>query len=264
MSDLPYVYRTATKYEPPQLEVKYPCAEAASVGYAGAVRLPYEIAGVAWDYPQGTLVVQLSSWNETIATGYANAIELPRNQRGFHNESVCASSGAVIPKPNVEAISENLDKFLQIDSEYEGALDYQTAHGLRSVNSKRPEHNQFLVTKKGDGFARSRNLPYLYFPAKEGYPSQLIVEDVCAEASEAGYIRAIQLPYFIRGEERLYSTDDEPEGTLIVYLTTENELIATGYANAVLLPVDRNSIYIEKIDMLDTEYAAMLLDDPRF
>lgn len=262
--DLPYIYRAATTHEPPQLEVKYPCAEAASVGYAEAIRLPCVIAGVAWDYPQGTLIVHLSSWNETIVTGYANAIDLPRDQRGSHNECVCAPSGAGIPKPNVEAISENLDKFLQIDSEYEGALDYQTTHGLRSVNSKRPEHNQFLVTKKGDGFARPKDLPYVYFPAKEGYPPQLIVQHVCAEASEAGYVRAIQLPYFIRGEERLYPTGDYPEGTLVVYLTTENELIASGYANAVLLPLDRNSIYIEKIDMLDTEYAAMLVDSQRF
>ncbi len=187
--DLPYIYRAATTHEPPQLEVKYPCAEAASVGYAEAIRLPYEIAGVAWDYPQGTLVVHLNSWNETIVTGYANAIDLPRDQRGFHNECVCAPSGASISKPNVEVISENLDKFLQIDSEYEGALDYQTTHGLRSVKSERPEHNQFLVTKKGDGFARPKDLPYVYFPAKEGYPSQLIVQHVCAEASEAGYVR---------------------------------------------------------------------------
>ena len=70
--------------------------------------------------------------------------------------------------------------------------------------------------------------------------------------------------YFITSEEYQYPEDDYPEGTLVVYLTTENEMIASGYADAVLLPLDRNSIYIEKIDMLDTEYAAMLVDSPRF
>ncbi|WP_009631589.1 hypothetical protein [Synechocystis sp. PCC 7509] len=261
--DLPYIYRAATKHEPPQLEVKYPCAEAASVGYAQAVRLPLEIAGVAWDYPQGTLVVRLSSGNETIATGYANALDLPHDGRGSHREYVCAPMRAGIPKPNVEAISENLDEFLQIDSQYKGTLNYATVHGLRTV-SDRLEHNQFLITGKGGGFARPKNLPYLYFSAREDYPSQLVVVSVCAEANLAGYIEAIQLPCFITGEERFYPEDDYPEGTLVVHLTTENEQIATGYANAVLLPLDRNSIYIEKIDMLDTEYAAMLEDVSRF
>ncbi len=263
MSNGFYIYRAATKYESPELEVMYPCAEAARAGYAEAVGLPCVIAGVRWDYPRGTLIVRLSSANEAIATGYANAIDLPRDGRGSHSEYVCAPMRAGIPKPNVEAISENLDEFLQIDSQYEGALDYATVHGLRTV-SDRPEHNQFLITGKGGGFARPLNLPYLYFPAREDYPSQLVVVSVCAEANLAGYIEAIQLPCFITGEERFYPEDDYPEGTLVVHLTTENEQIATGYANVVLLPLYRNSIYIEKIDMLDTDYAAMLEDVSRF
>ena len=61
--------------------------------------------------------------------------------------------------------------------------------------------------------------------------------------------------------------------------------LATGYANAIrlpvdyrsgyvedlammpdnnLLPLDQSDIYIEHIDILDTEYAAMLVDSPRF
>ena len=262
--DLPYIYRAATKYESPELEVMYPCAEAARAGYAEAVGLPCVIAGVRWDYPRGTLIVRLSSANEAIATGYANAIDLPREQRESHSQCVCAPMQADIPLWHIEAISENLDEFIQIDSEYEGALDYQTFHGLRSLNSKRPERNQFLVTRKGDGFARPKDLPYVYFPAKEGYPTpELRVEIVCAEASLAGYVPAIRLPYSITGE-KCFSPEDYPEGTLVVHLTTENEQIATGYANAVLLPLDRNSVYIEKIDMLDTEYAAMLEDVSRF
>lgn len=265
--DLPYIYRTATKHEPPQLEVKYPCAEAAKVGYAQAVRLPCVIAGVAWDYPQGTLIVCLSSGNETIATGYANAIDLPRDRWGCQIGYVCTLAVAEIPRSdnNTENldITENLDEFLQFEQQYEGTLDYATVYGLRTV-SDRPEHNQFLITGKGGGFARPKNLPYLYFPAKENYPSQLVVVSVCAEANLAGYIEAIQLPCFITGEERFYPEDDYPEGTLVVHLTTENEQIATGYANAVSLPLDQNSIYIEKLDMLDTEYAAMLEDVPKF
>ena len=71
----------------------------------------------------------------------------------------------------------------------------------------------------------------------------------------------------------------------MVCLTMENEEVATGYANAIRLPVDYRSVYvedlammpdddllpldngdkyIEHIDMLDTEYAAMLIDFPRF
>ena len=122
--DLPYIYRAGTKHEPPQLEVKYPCAEAASVGYAQAVKLPCLIAGVAWDYPQGTLIVRLSSWNETIATGYANAIDLPCDQKGSPSECICAPMSANILEPNIEAISENLDEFVQIDSQYEETIDY--------------------------------------------------------------------------------------------------------------------------------------------
>lgn len=259
--NLPYSYKPANKYEPAQLEVKYPCAEAIAAGYARAIRLPCLIAGVAWDYPQGTLIVRLTLENETVATGYADAIDLPRDQRGAYSEYVCAPVSVSISQFNIEAMSENLDEFLQIDCEYEGALDYQTFHGLRSLDSDRPEHNQFLVTKKGNGFARPKDLPYLYFPAKGDYPSQLVIQCVCAEARCAGYAPSLQLPYFITGEERFYPEDDYPIGTLVVHLTTENEPFASGYANAVPLPLDRNSIYIENLNIIDTDYAAKLVED---
>lgn len=102
-----------------------------------------------------------------------------------------------------------------------GNSDFETVHGLRSLNKDCPERNQFLVTGTGDGFARSKNLPYIYLPATKCESSQLIVENPCAEAVVAGYAQA----------ERI----DE-----------------------------QGSVYIERIDMLDTEYAAMLIDFPRF
>ena len=71
----------------------------------------------------------------------------------------------------------------------------------------------------------------------------------------------------------------------MVCLTIDNEELATDYANAIrlpvdyrsvyvedlamipnndLLPLDNGDIYIEMIDMLDNEYAAMLANVPRF
>ena len=111
-------------------------------------------------------------------------------------------------------------------------------------------------------------------------PPQLIVQTPSEEASNAGYAVAIKLPYTVAGLGH-----DYPQGTLVVCLMMENEEVATGYANAIrlpvdyirvyvedlammpdnnLLPLDNGDIYIEHIDMLDTEYAAMSVDSPRF
>lgn len=262
-ANLPYSYKPATKYEPAQLEVEYPCAEAIAVGYARAIRLPYEVADIGWNYPQGTLIVCLTLENETVATGYGNAINVNSDQRGYNIRYTYASE---VPKSNniIENldITENLDEFSHIERQHERTLDYSTVHGLRTL-SDRPERNQFLITGNGDGFARPRNLPYLYFPAKESYPPELMVVCPCVEATKAGFEEAIKLPLLIISEEYPYPEDNYPIGTLVVYLTTENERIATGYANAVPLPFDRDNVYIEKLDMLDTEYAA-LVDFQRF
>ena len=91
-------------------------------------------------------------------------------------------------------------------------------------------------------------------------PSQLIVECPCVQAITAGYAQAVSLPIVVAGK-----IDEYPEGTLIVRITGDNqESAAFGYANAVPLPYSLDSVYIQKIDMLDTEYAAMLVDCPRF
>ncbi len=179
------------------------------------------------------------------------------------------------------AKSENLDIFLDAEEDCKpGEVYYCTVHGFRSINSTRCELNQFVVNKEGKGFSKGRDLPYLYRRDTSWFPPQLTVLSPSEEASNAGYAVAIKLPYTIAGLGH-----DYPQGTLLVCLTMENEEVATGYANAIrlpvdyrrvyvedlammpdnnLLPLDQSDIYIEHIDMLDTEYAAMLVDSPRF
>ena len=173
------------------------------------------------------------------------------------------------------AKSENLDIFLDAEEDCKpGEVYYCTVHGFRSINSTYSELNQFVVNKKGKGFLKGRDLPYLYRRRTTWFPPQLTVLSPSEEASIAGYAAAIKLPYTIAGFGH-----DYPQGTLVVCLIMENEEVAIGYANAISLPVDyrrvyvedlaimpnndslpldNGDIYIEHIDMLDTEYAAML------
>ena len=158
------------------------------------------------------------------------------------------------------AKSENLDIFLEAEEDCEpGEVYYCTVHGFRSMDDTCLELNQFVVTKRGLGFSKGRDLPYIYRRGSTWFPPQLIVLYPSEEASIAGYAVAIKLPYTIAGLGH-----DYPQGTLVVCLTLENEEVATSYANAIRLPVDNGDKYIEHIDMLDTEYAAMLVDSPRF
>ncbi|PSB26097.1 hypothetical protein [Chlorogloea sp. CCALA 695] len=157
------------------------------------------------------------------------------------------------------AKSENLDNFLGIEDLSLGGIYYFTTHGFRTLNCDRPDRNQFVVAKKGNGFSIAKNLPYIYLPISKCEPPQLIVESPSESASAAGYAQAVKLPYTIAGKE-----DDYPEGTLVVCVTLDNERAAINYANASPLPYDRKSVYIEDLRMLDTEYAAMLEDVPRF
>ena len=157
------------------------------------------------------------------------------------------------------AKSENLDDLLTVENLEPGLIEYSTTHGFRMLYGDRPEQNQFVVAKKGNGFAKARNLPYTYLQTK-CEPPQLIVESPSMEATVAGYAQAIKLPMAIAGE-----IDEYREGTLIVCITEDNKESAdSGYANAVSLPYSPGSVYIQKIDMLDTDYAAMLVDFPRF
>jgi hypothetical protein len=59
----------------PQLIVQSIVSDAAIVGYAAAVSLPYYITGTSDGYPTGTLVVCINETNtEAIGEGYANAL----------------------------------------------------------------------------------------------------------------------------------------------------------------------------------------------
>jgi hypothetical protein len=156
------------------------------------------------------------------------------------------------------AKSENLDNFLGVENLLAGEIDYFTTHGFRTLNCNRQGRNQFVVAKRGNGFSIAKNLPYIYLQKCE--PPQLIVESPSSEATGYGYAQAFRLPYAIASK-----IDEYPEGTMIVCITKDNEESAAfGYANAVPLPYQKSDICIEKIDMLDTEYAAMLVDYKRF
>ncbi len=90
-------------------------------------------------------------------------------------------------------------------------------------------------------------------------PTGLIVESPSIDAMGYGYATALSLPYTIAGIGH-----DYPKGTLVVCVSLDNERAAARYANAIPLPYSPESVYIQKIDMLDTEYAAMLDNVPRF
>ncbi len=154
---------------------------------------------------------------------------------------------------------ENLDDFLAVENSEVGIIEYSINHGLRVLCPDHPEVNQFVIVKKGNRFAKARNLPYIYLRTK-CEPPQLIVESPSADAIGYGYATAVRLPYRIAGK-----IDEYPEGTMLVCITDDNQKSAAFcYANALPLPYSPDSVYVQKIDMLDTEYAAMLVDFPRF
>ncbi len=150
------------------------------------------------------------------------------------------------------ANAENLDDFLAVESSEPGTIEYSTNHGCRFLCPECPQLNEFVITKKGNGFAKARNLPYIYLQTK-CEPTGLIVESPSIDAIGYGYATAMKLPYTIAGIGH-----DYPEGTLVVCVSLDNERAAACYANAIPLPYSPDSVYIQKIDMLDTEYAAML------
>ena len=165
------------------------------------------------------------------------------------------------------AKSENLDDFLTGESSEPGIIEYSTTHGFRFLCPERPELNEFVVAKKGIRFSKARNLPYIYLQTK-CEPPQLIVECHCVQASNAGYATAVRLPIAkpcVRACAIAGRIDEYPEGTMVVRITEDNKESAdSGYTNAVPLPYSPGSVYIQKIDMLDTEYAAMLVDFRKF
>jgi len=163
---------------------------------------------------------------------------------------------------------EKLDDFLAIENLEPGIIEYSTTHGFRILCrdcfqhcplGNRPELNEFVVAKKGKGFSKARNLPYIYLRTL-CEPPQLIVESPSADAIGYGYATAVRLPYRIASK-----IDEYPEGTMLVCITDDNQKSAAScYANALPLPYSPDSVCIQEIDMLDTEYAAMLVEFPRF
>lgn len=120
------------------------------------------------------------------------------------------------------ALAEKLDEFLEIENNHPDLLEYFTVHGSRTLSSTQPELNLFLILTKGSGFARAVAMPYVRsYNYQLGIP-QLIVE---------------------------YSQPDAPA-------------TIAGYARAVPLsePCFRDGVWIENLGMLDTDYAALLLD----
>ena len=97
-------------------------------------------------------------------------------------------------KPEQIAKSENLDNFLATENAEPGIIEYSTNHGFRILCLERPQLNQFVITRKGNGFAKPRNLPFIYLRAK-CEPPQLIVESPSFEATGYGYAQAVTLPY---------------------------------------------------------------------
>ncbi len=156
------------------------------------------------------------------------------------------------------AKAENLDNLLAVENLELGITEYSTTHGFRILCRDRPELNKFVVAKKGNGFAKARNLPYIYLQKCE--PPQLIVESPSADAIRYGYATAVRLPYRIASK-----IDEYPEGTMLVCIIDDNQKSAAFcYANALPLPYSPDSVYVQKIDMLDTDYATMLVGFPRF
>ncbi len=118
------------------------------------------------------------------------------------------------------AKSENLDIILEAEEDCKpGEVYYCTVHGFRSMDRARCELNQFVVTKKGLGFSKGRDLRYIYCKGTTWFPPQLIVHTPSESASNYGYAAAIKLPYTVAGFGH-----DYPQGTLVVCLTTSSRV----------------------------------------
>lgn len=170
----------------------------------------------------------------------------------------------MLQKPLIEiALCEGLDEFVGIADCDEKKVEYYTVHGWRNLSHARPELNQFFVLKTGAGFARAIAMPYVRSLNIVNQIPQLIVEWIVSDAATAGYAKAVKLPYYTAG-----GVDAFPIGTLVVCINENNlEALSAGYANALLVLSkgvsyrrrDICEVYIEDLQMLDTEYAAPLL-----
>ncbi len=186
-------------------------------------------------------------------------------QSVFSNLRAQFSQLLTLQKPLTEiAFAERLDEFVELESYRPEVIEYSTVHGCRVVSRLRPELNLFVVLKKGEGFARAVPLPYVRsYNSFLGIPQLIVVEYNRSDASvkTTGWAGAIDLPYVIAWDTGVY-----PDGTLVVSINANNhEAMSAGYANALpWVASEQGDIYVEKLDLLDTEYVASLVDFPRF
>ena len=164
------------------------------------------------------------------------------------------------------AFAEKIDEFMEIADCNDRKVYYYTGHGERTLSFAHPELNEFYIFKTGDGFAKALGVPCDL--DKTNQIPQLIVEYVVPDAEEAGYAKAVKLPYYIAD-----NFSAESAGALVVSIIDNNwEAMDAGYRNAVSLSRegvscfdrDLSKVYIEDMQILDTEYAASLVNLPKF
>lgn len=166
------------------------------------------------------------------------------------------------------AIAEGLDEFVELETSEGGTVKYSTVHGCRTLSSDRPELSSFVVLTKGFGYAKAVPLPYnRYLPNCE-FNDHRLVRDLSPipTAIYAAYGKAAQLPdeVYLKFHSTCCFNICLPNSLKVSINSQNEEATSAGYANAVPIPISKNDIYIEDLQMLDTEYAASLVDFPRF
>lgn len=202
------------------------------------------------------------------------------------------------------AVAEGLDEFVKLENQKAEVIEYSTVHGCRICSSDRPALNMFVVLKKGNGFIPERSLPYVHrtsSPGEDKCPQLVVACSPTDTATQAGYARAVPLPYnrhlpnsqhprlvsdlrpipaavysayakatqlpneaCLRFHSTCYFTICLPNSLEVCINSQNEEATSVGYANAVPVPVQSDNVYIEDKNMLDTDYAASLVDFPRF
>jgi CheY-like chemotaxis protein len=211
----------------------YPTAPSSETSFAQAVRLPYTIvpyivSDYSGYYPDGTLVVYNTAGGEEVTSaGYAVAIPLPY---------YFASESDQYPPSTLVVWASRWNQ-----------------------------------AARAAGFEEAEPLPYYFASESDQYPPSTLVVRVSysnREARAAGYDDAVPLipeemanaeyakskplPYYVASESSQY-----PPSTLVVRVSYSNyEARAAGYDDAVPLIFRSNNVRV--LDMLDTEYAAML------
>lgn len=101
---MPYIRSISSASQIPQLLVEYIVSDAAIVGYAKSIELPYYVAGSNDDYPVGTLVICINAGNtEAISAGYANALIASCDCVS------CSSSRASVQIENMQMLDTDCD-----------------------------------------------------------------------------------------------------------------------------------------------------------